>query len=94
MELSYKLLLVLDLGSRWGECTVSRPGRSLPSESGPVGNHWTGGWVGPRAGLDTEATGKIISLLPGIEPRSPGSPARSQTLYSLSYPAHDKTEYW
>jgi hypothetical protein len=26
--------------------------------------------------------------LPGIEPRSPGCPARSQTLYWLSYPAH------
>jgi hypothetical protein len=41
----------------------------------------TGGWVGLRAGLDTEATGKILSPLPGIEPRSPGVPARSQTLY-------------
>jgi hypothetical protein len=27
--------------------------------------------------------------LPGIEPRSPGRPARSQTLYCLSYPALD-----
>jgi hypothetical protein len=34
--------------------------------------------VGPRAGLDTEARGKIISPLPGIEPRLPGRPARSQ----------------
>jgi hypothetical protein len=42
--------------------------------------------VGPRAGLDTEARGKILSLLPGIEPQSPGRPARSQTLYCLSYP--------
>jgi hypothetical protein len=37
--------------------------------------------VGPRAGLDTEARGKKLPL-PGIEPRSPGSPARSQTLYN------------
>jgi hypothetical protein len=36
--------------------------------------------VGPRAGLDTEARGKIPSPLLGIEPRSPGRPARSQTL--------------
>jgi hypothetical protein len=42
--------------------------------------------VGSRAGLDTEITGKILSPLPGIEPRSPGRPARSETLYSLSYP--------
>jgi hypothetical protein len=32
------------------------------------GTHWTGGWVGPRAVLDTEAKGKIILPLPGIEP--------------------------
>jgi hypothetical protein len=31
---------------------------------------------------------KTILLLPGIETRSPGCPARSQTLYWLSYPAH------
>jgi hypothetical protein len=45
--------------------------------------------VGPRAGLDTEARGKILSPLPGIEPRSPGRPDRSQTLYRLTYLAHD-----
>jgi hypothetical protein len=44
--------------------------------------------VGPRAGLDTEVRGKFLLPLPGIEPRSPGRPARSQTLYCLSYPAH------
>jgi hypothetical protein len=55
-----------------------------PGEKTP-GTHCTGGWVGPRAGLDTE---EIISPLPGIEPRLPGHPARSQTLYLLSYPAH------
>jgi hypothetical protein len=38
-------------------------------------------WVGPRAGLDIEAAGKIRLPLPGIERRSPGRPARSQTLY-------------
>jgi hypothetical protein len=32
--------------------------------------------VGPKAGLDTETTGKILLLLPGIEPRSPGRPVR------------------
>jgi hypothetical protein len=45
------------------------------------GTHSTGGLVGPRTGLDIEAAGKVISPLPGIEPRSPGHPARSQTLY-------------
>jgi hypothetical protein len=43
------------------------------------GTRWIGGWVGPRAGLDTEATRKILSPLPRIEPR--GRPAHSQTLY-------------
>jgi hypothetical protein len=46
--------------------------------------------MGPRAGLDTEATGKILLPLPGIEPRLPGRPFRSQTLYCLSYPAPRK----
>jgi hypothetical protein len=43
--------------------------------------HCTGGWVGPRAGMDTEAAGKILLPLPGIEPQWHGRPARSQTLY-------------
>jgi hypothetical protein len=43
-----------------------------PGERTP-GTHCTGGWVGPRAGLDTEARGKIFSALPG-------RPARSQPL--------------
>jgi hypothetical protein len=30
------------------------PGKRTP------GTHWTEGWVGPRAGLDTEAWGKIL----------------------------------
>jgi hypothetical protein len=30
--------------------------------------------VGSRAGLDTEARGKILLPLPGIEPRSPSRP--------------------
>jgi len=56
---------------------MPRP-RFSPGERTP-GTHCAGGWVGPRAGLDTEARGKILSYLPGIEPRSPGRPARSQT---------------
>jgi hypothetical protein len=34
-----------------GEWSASRPGRFTPGEIAP-GTHWTGGWVGPRAGLD------------------------------------------
>jgi hypothetical protein len=65
-------------------------GRTLPLGKGPPGTHCTGGWVVPRAGLDTEDRGKILSPLPGIESRSPGRLVRSQTLYCLSYPAHFK----
>jgi hypothetical protein len=43
-----------------GEWSASRPGHAFtPGERTP-GTHWTGGWVGPRVGLDTEATGKIL----------------------------------
>jgi hypothetical protein len=41
--------------------------------------------VGPRAGLDTEAKRKNPLPLSRIEPASPGRPARSQSLYCLSY---------
>jgi hypothetical protein len=39
--------------------------------------------MGPRAGLDTEDIGKILCPCRGS---NPGRPARSQTLYCLSYP--------
>jgi hypothetical protein len=65
---------------------TTRP-RFSPRERTP-GTHCTGDWVGLRAGLDTQGTGKIFSPLPWIEPRSPGRPACSQTLHWLSYPAH------
>jgi hypothetical protein len=50
------------------------------------GTHYTGGWVGLRAGLDTEVRGK--SFVPAGD-RTPiaRSSSRSQTLYWLSYPA-------
>jgi hypothetical protein len=55
--------------------------RFAPRERTP-GTHCTGGWVGPRAGLDTEARGKIFCPCRGS---NPGRPVRSQTLYCLSY---------
>jgi hypothetical protein len=45
--------------------------RHAPAAFTPWGRtpdtHWIGGWVGLRAGLDTEARGKILSPLPGFE---------------------------
>ena len=45
--------------------------------------HFTGGWVGPRAGLE----GLKFSSPPGFDP---DRPSRSQSLYRLSYPAHSQ----
>jgi hypothetical protein len=70
-----------------GKWSASRSGRFIPEERIPS-TDCTGGWVGPRAGLDTEAIWKILSSLPRIEPQSPGRSARSQALYWHSYPAH------
>jgi len=44
-------LLFLDHGTRRGEGSASRPGRSFyPRER--LGTYCIGGWVGPRVGLD------------------------------------------
>jgi hypothetical protein len=77
-----QLLLILNLGTRWGwvVSVTSRP-RFTPGERTP-GTHWTGSWVGPRASLDAEARKKIICLCRGS---NPDRPARSQIPYWLSY---------
>jgi len=43
---------ILDLGIDGGEWSASRPCHITPRERAP-GTHWKGGWVGPRAVLDT-----------------------------------------
>ena len=63
-----------------GEWSAARPGRTLPRER--ASTHCTGGWVGPRAGLDGGKSGPTGIL-------SPGRPARSQSLYRLSYPVRN-----
>jgi hypothetical protein len=60
-----------DCGIRRGEWSTARPTALYPRER--PGTHFTGGWVGPRASLDS---GK--SHPTGI--RSPDRPARSQSL--------------
>jgi hypothetical protein len=68
----------LDLGTRKGWLVSTTPRPLYPRER--PGTHCTGGWVGPRAGLDVWE-----NLAPtGI--RSPERQARSQLLYRLSYP--------
>jgi hypothetical protein len=61
---------------------------------GVSGQHHAPVPIGQEAGwapepVWTQARRKILSPMSGIEPRSPGRPARSQTLYCLSYPAHE-----
>ena len=51
------------------------------------GTHFTGGWVGPSAGLD--GCGKSRPQRDSI----PDRPVRSQSLYRLSYPAHGIHNY-
>jgi hypothetical protein len=50
-----------DLGTRWIEWSASRTGRFTPRERVP-GTPWTGGWVGPRAGLDAVEKGKNVKI--------------------------------
>jgi hypothetical protein len=76
------LPLFLDLGTRRGWVVSSMPGLHFtPGEIAPS-THCIGGWVGPRAGLDVEARGKILYLCRGS---NPSCPAHSQTLYWLRY---------
>jgi hypothetical protein len=49
------------------------------------GTHFIGGWVDPRASLEDLEKRKFFTL-PGIELRTIGRPARSQSLSRLSYP--------
>jgi hypothetical protein len=81
-----QLLLILDLGIRWGwMVSVTPRQRFSPGKGPPVPFVQEAGWSSEPV-WKQEATGKILSPLLGIEPLSPGRPARSQTLYWLSYP--------
>jgi hypothetical protein len=67
-----------------GEWSASRPHRFIPGERAP-GTHWIGGPVDARASSDDVEKKKVFTL-PGLELRSLGHPAPSQSLYRLSYP--------
>jgi hypothetical protein len=58
---------------------------ALPPGKEPPGTYCVGGWVNPRAGLDHLERRKFLTL-PGLELRPLRRPARSQSLYRLSYP--------
>ena len=61
----------------WVVNTTSRP--LYPRKRS--GTHCIGGWVDPRAGLD-----RCGKSPPPTGIRSPGRPARSESLYRLRYP--------
>jgi hypothetical protein len=67
-----------------GQWSASRPCRLIPDERGP-GNHWIGGWVDLRFGLDDVEKRKLLTL-PELELRFLGRPARTQSLYRLRCP--------
>jgi hypothetical protein len=66
-----------------GEWSASRPGRFTYRERAP-GTHWIRGWVAPRGSLDEMEKGKFLTP-PTLELRPLGRPARSQSLYRVSY---------
>jgi hypothetical protein len=69
------------------ECSASRTGRFTPRERTP-GTHWIGDWVGSQSQSGHGVEQKNSHSLQGTEPRLSDSPARSQSLYRLSYPEH------
>jgi hypothetical protein len=71
------------VGGKW---SASRPGRFSTGERA-AGTRWIGGWVNPRTGLDDTEKWKFLPP-PGLELRPLGRPARSQSLYRLSYPGY------
>jgi hypothetical protein len=66
--------------------SASRPGRLHPREK--PGTHCTGGWMGSGAGLDRCGKSRPTGI------RSPDLPARSESLYRLSYPGSWWNGYW
>jgi len=77
-------ILFHDRGTRRGEWSAARSGRTLPRER--PGTHFTGGWVGPRSGLD----GRKISCPPGFDP-GPSSPWLNRYTDWATGPTHTHT---
>jgi hypothetical protein len=70
VEWRYSSTHSLNSGVDGSEWSASRPGRFTPRETAP-GAHWIGGWVGPRAVLDTVVKRKIPSPRQESNPRTP-----------------------
>ena len=74
-------LLFLDHGTRRGEGSASRPGRSLPP-----GKTWYP--LYSRLGGSQGRSGRVRKISPPTGIRSPDRPALSQSLYRLRYSAN------
>jgi hypothetical protein len=72
---------ILGFGTSWSWVFSFTPWPLYPWENAP-GTHWVRGWEGHRTCLD-DTEKRIISLLPGLEPRPLCRPACSQLLYRL-----------
>jgi hypothetical protein len=70
------LNLALDVDEQSASCPCYfTTGERIPS------THWTGAWVGPRAGLDAVENGKNLLPLLGTGPQFNGQSACSLLLY-------------
>jgi hypothetical protein len=49
--------LILNLGTKW-EWLTSRPGHTTPPSTNPS-NHWIGGWMGSRVGMEVLENKKL-----------------------------------
>jgi hypothetical protein len=79
-----KVKVKLSRNTPWRCLGVSvTPRPRFTSGERTLGTHWTGGWVGFRAGLDSGTRRKILCLCRGS---NPVRPVRSQSLYWLNYP--------
>jgi hypothetical protein len=83
---SYSFLTSALDGDEW---SASHPGRALPPGNGPPVPNVQEAGCAPEPVWTQKLEEKSLPL-PGFEPRSPGRPARSRTLYWLSYPARSK----
>jgi hypothetical protein len=83
-EWMYRSTFSWDLDTSWRWVVSFTPLPLYTPERVP-GTHFIGGGVDPRAGLDDMEKWKFLAL-PGLELPPPGRPARSQSLYRLSYP--------
>jgi hypothetical protein len=66
-----QLLLIIDFGTKRGWVVSVTPRLRFTLGERTPGTHWIGGWMGLRAGMNTEARGIILCLCRGSNPKMP-----------------------